>query len=162
MIYTLWFARQPDIIFDSLGGCQLEKIGYEAAAPDQVLYIGGGAPKRQPGERRFINLGQWRVPDLVGEVADTTLSSDLDEKKQLYAALGVPEYWVIDVSALRVFAFRLDEKQRYQPIEISIALQGLPISLLDATFAHIQQGNGQAAAWFAKQLADISGESSSV
>ncbi|MEO1400145.1 MAG: Uma2 family endonuclease [Cyanobacteria bacterium J06635_1] len=156
MIFAFWFARQPELTFDSLGRCQLEKIGYAAAAPDQVLYIGGNVPKRQAGERRFINLDKWRVPDLVGEVADTTLASDLDEKKQLYAALGIPEYWVIDVTALRVLAFRLNENQRYQQVETSTALAGLPISLLDATFAQIKHGNGSAAAWFVKQLVDLS------
>jgi Uma2 family endonuclease len=47
------------------------------------------------GESRFIDLDRWRVPDLVAEVSDTTLASDLDEKKQLYVALGIPEYWVV-------------------------------------------------------------------
>ncbi|MBP0031090.1 MAG: Uma2 family endonuclease [Roseofilum sp. Guam] len=35
--------------------------------------------------------------DLVGEISDTTLSSDLDQKKHLYASFCIPEYWVIDV-----------------------------------------------------------------
>lgn len=34
---------------------------------------------------------------LLGEVADTSLASDLGIKAALYAAKGVPEYWVIDV-----------------------------------------------------------------
>lgn len=35
---------------------------------------------------------------LVVEVADTTLANDLGRKAQLYAAAGVPEYWVADVA----------------------------------------------------------------
>lgn len=34
---------------------------------------------------------------LVIEVSDTTFSSDLGEKAKLYAAHGVPEYWVVDI-----------------------------------------------------------------
>jgi len=34
---------------------------------------------------------------LVIEVSDTTLSLDLKRKASLYAAAGVPEYWVLDV-----------------------------------------------------------------
>ncbi len=62
-----------------------------AGAPDKVLYIGGDFHQWQKGEPRRINLNQSRVPDLVGEIADTTLTSDLDEKKRLYAALQIPD-----------------------------------------------------------------------
>lgn len=34
---------------------------------------------------------------LIAEVADSTLASDLSFKHALYAAAGVPEYWVVDV-----------------------------------------------------------------
>lgn len=34
---------------------------------------------------------------LVGEVADTTLAHDLGPKARMYAAAGIPEYWVVDV-----------------------------------------------------------------
>jgi hypothetical protein len=34
---------------------------------------------------------------LIVEVADTTLDFDLGPKAELYAAAGVPEYWVIDL-----------------------------------------------------------------
>lgn len=42
-------------------------------------------------------MRRHHLPDLVGEIADTILSLDLDEQKQLYASLGIAEYWVIDV-----------------------------------------------------------------
>ena len=45
--------------------------------------------------------------NLVGEISDPTLSTDLDEKKHLYAELGIPEYWVVDVQGKRVFCFHL-------------------------------------------------------
>ena len=34
---------------------------------------------------------------LLVEVSDTTLTDDLGHKRTLYAAAGVPEYWVVDV-----------------------------------------------------------------
>jgi Uma2 family endonuclease len=49
------------------------------------------------GGSRLIDRDRWRVLDLVAKISGTTLASDLDEKKQLYAALDMPEYWVIDV-----------------------------------------------------------------
>ncbi|CAN1209543.1 hypothetical protein TUMEXPCC7403_04925 [Tumidithrix helvetica PCC 7403] len=39
--------------------------------------------------------------------ADTTLNLDLDEQKQLYASLGIAEYWVIDVKGMRLFSLPL-------------------------------------------------------
>ena len=36
---------------------------------------------------------------LIVEVADTTLAFDLGRKLQMYAAAGVPEYWVVDIDA---------------------------------------------------------------
>jgi Uma2 family endonuclease len=85
---------------------------------------------------------------------DTTLATDLDQKKQLYAALGMPEYWVVDVKGLRVLAFRLDNWGRYQEISVSVALAGLPIGLLTETLAQLHQGisNSVAAQWFGEQI----------
>lgn len=34
---------------------------------------------------------------LVIEVADTTLRNDLGRKQRLYAGVGVPEYWIVDI-----------------------------------------------------------------
>ena len=93
-----------------MGGCLIEKPNKQAASPDLFLYLGKDIPQWQAGEARRIDLNQWRVPDLVGEISDITLAIDLDEKKHLYADLEIPEYWVIDVRRKRVIAFRLQEK----------------------------------------------------
>jgi Uma2 family endonuclease len=93
------------------------------------------------------------VPDLVAEVADPILAADLDEKKQLYAALGIPEYWVIDVKGSRMLAFRLGGGARYAEIEVSVALAGLPIGLLSQTLTQLSQGmSNSAAQWFGQQI----------
>lgn len=155
MLFMSWFARKPGVLFDDLGGCVLEKPKTQGASPDLVLYIGEGSPQWQEGEPRRVNLTKWRIPDLVGEVADTTLATDLDEKKQLYAALEIPEYWVIDIKGERVLAFRLQDNKKYQEIEYSVALEGLPISLLEQTLVQLHSGNGNAALWFAQQIANL-------
>ena len=154
MIFTIWFIRQPDVIFEAMGGCIIEKPEQRGASPDEVLYLGADTPQWKPGESRRVNLRQWRVPNLVCEVGDTTLASDLDEKKEIYAALEVPEYWVIDVQGLRVIAFLLQVDGRYRQCEVSQALSGLEISLVEKTFARLANGtNGSAAQWFSQQIA---------
>lgn len=156
MLFGFWFASKPEQSAEDLGGCVIEKPKKQGASPDLVLYIGEGVPQWQEGEPRRINLENWRVPDLVGEVADTTLATDLDEKKQLYAALEIPEYWVIDIRGERVLAFRLQEDGKYQQCEYSVALEGLPISLLEQTLAQLNQGtNVSAALWFAQQIGNL-------
>lgn len=153
-ILYVWFSIHPEQIASSLGRCLLEKAKETAGAPDLVLYLGDDYPRWQPGQPRRIDLNQWRVPDLVGEISDTTLASDLDEKKQLYAALGIPEYWVIDVRGNRVFAFLLQSSGKYQLIETSQALQGLSIELLEQTIAKLAtDSNITAAQWFNQQVA---------
>ena len=155
IIFFVWFTTKIGQTFDSLSGCVIEKPKVGAGAPDKVLYIGGDFHQWQEGEPRRINLNQSRVPDLVGEIADTTLASDLDEKKRLYAALGIPEYWVVDIKGERVLAFRLQENGKYQECEISGALEGLPIALLSETLKLLGEGNGTAAMWFAQQVGNL-------
>ena len=42
---------------------------------------------------------------LVIEVADSTVNSDLKSKLRLYAAAGVPEYWVVDLPGAKLHQF---------------------------------------------------------
>lgn len=154
----LWAIQHPEQSFNSLGRCLLEKPQSQACAPDLVLYVGDDFPRWRDGDPRRVDLSVWRVPDLVGEIADTTLASDLDEQKHLYEALGIPEYWVIDVKGERVFAFELNEQGQYQLCEQSRALAGLPISLLTQTVQKLHEGtNTSAAAWFAQAIAKTNG-----
>jgi Uma2 family endonuclease len=151
MLLFTWLSRQADVKFELLGGCVIEKPTLQAAAPDEAVYIGGNSPRWKEGEPRRVNLAQWRVPDLVVEISDTTLAIDLDEKKQLYLALEIPEYWVIDVKGRQIFAFRLIN-DKYQQCTESVALAGLSIELLERTLAQMDNDNGNAALWFASQI----------
>lgn len=156
LLFGFWFSQFIVQTAESLGRCLLEKPNKRAAAPDLVLYIGEGVPQWQAGEPRRIDLTQWRVPDLVGEISDTTLATDLDEKKKLYADLEIPEYWVIDVLGRRAIAFRLQSDGKYQQCVYSVALNGLPIPLLDQTLERLSEGtNISAASWFAQQIANL-------
>jgi Uma2 family endonuclease len=155
MILASWFIQKGKSKFDLLGGCGIEKPPYQGAAPDEILYINDNFPQDRSGESRRIDLNEWRVPDLAVEIADYTLASDLDEKKQLYLALEIPEYWVVDVRGKRVLVFRLVDGKYQECIE-SIALLGLPIELLDRALERMDDHNGNVAMWFASQIQDLS------
>jgi len=153
IVFGFWVFLHPEVVLQSYGRCVIEHPDTHACAPDLVLYKGDNIPKWQPGEARRIDLRRHRLPDLVGEIADTTLSLDLDEQKQLYASLGIPEYWVIDVKGIQIFAFGLTELGHYEAIEQSWALTGLPIALLEKTLERLTtETNTAAANWLIQQL----------
>jgi Uma2 family endonuclease len=118
-----------------MSGCLMEKS--RSQAPDLMLYVGADCPQWEVDEPRRIDLNKWRVPDLVGEVVDTTLATDLDEIKQLYAALGIGEYWVIDVQGRRVMIFCLGDDGKYRQAERSLILAGVTAQLLERTLGQL-------------------------
>ncbi len=153
LIYVWVNHHQPNLAVGSFGRCLLEKLGYRAASPDLVLYLGDSIPRREAGDLRRIDLNVWPVPDLVGEIADTSLASDLDEKKKLYADLQIPEYWVIDVQGNRVLAFRLQPEGVYCQLIQSVTLPGLSIHLLEQALERLgEEPNFAVANWFGQQI----------
>ncbi len=157
LIFGFWFTqKQPEQTYDLLGGCVMEKPNKTGVSPDHIVYVGENSPQWKPGDSRRINLDKWRVPDLVAEISDTTLAIDLDEKKQIYADLGIREYWVIDTKGNQVIAFILQENGNYQQCEQSTVLSGLPIELLEQTLMKLENSNnGSAALWFSQQIAQL-------
>ena len=154
MLFAAWLMRFPELKASDLGGCPMEKSPQKASVPDIILYIGENAPMQEDYSTK-IDLKKWRVPDLVGEVSDTTLATDLDHKKKIYADLGIPEYWVIDVQSQRIIAFRFNEFGIYQQIDKSVALPGLSMSLIEETLRVLKNNNyrnANAALWFAEKI----------
>lgn len=118
-----------------------------------MLYRGEDIPRWQSGQPGRVVAPDQRVPDLVAEISDTTLSIDLDEQKQLYASLGIPEYWMIDVKGLRLFAFGLTTVGVYEPISVSQVLKGLPIALVEQALERLEsETNTAAATWLMQQV----------
>ena len=152
MLLAVWAVQHPEEAYSSLGRCLLEKPKTQACAPDLVLYVGADYPQLKEEKPYWVDLAKWRFPNLVGEISDTSLASDLDEQKHLYAALGVREYWVIDVRGRQVFAFLLNENGQYQDCMHSVALKGLAIEMLEQALQKLNDGtNTSAAAWFAQK-----------
>lgn len=64
-----------------------------------------------------VHRGAGAVPvehvRLVVEVSDTTLADDLGRKRQVYAAGGVPEYWVVDLAGRVVLQYWAPEASSY-------------------------------------------------
>ena len=65
---------------------------------------------------------------LLVEIANSTLRFDLGDKRDIYAAAGVPEYWVVDVNKAEVHRFADLTEGAYRP-EPPIPLAGALRSL---------------------------------
>ena len=76
-----------------------------------------------------LHLNQYPAPDLVIEIATTSLADDTGSKRLLYEDLGVQEYWIIDVKKADIIAFRMLELGSVR-ITQSQVLPGLELSIL--------------------------------
>ena len=54
---------------------------------------------------------------LLIEVSDTSLASDTNAKRDLYAEAGVPEYWVIDIPHRSLIVHRQPADGRYRTVQ---------------------------------------------
>lgn len=51
------------------------------------------------------------------EYSNSSLSKDLEVKSKVYAAAGIPEYWVINLLSMQLTVFRLPTNEGYQSKE---------------------------------------------
>jgi len=68
---------------------------------------------------------------LLIEVADSSLAYDRSTKLRLYAAAGIPEYWVVNVVAESVEVYRTPDASGYRDVSRvagvgTVALQAFP------------------------------------
>lgn len=68
---------------------------------------------------------------LVIEVAESSLAYDLRTKARLYAAHGVPAYWVVDLGGGRVHRFTSPEGSAYRDEQVTIALGRIAMPGID-------------------------------
>lgn len=51
---------------------------------------------------------------LIVEIADTTLKTDREIKRKLYAQSGIKDYWVLDVKNNQLYVYREAKEEDYQ------------------------------------------------
>jgi Uma2 family endonuclease len=70
---------------------------------------------------------------LVIEVAESSLAFDRGEKAELYAAAGVPDYWVVDVEGQRIEVRREPSPDGYRDVQVhSGEMEIRPLALPEA------------------------------
>lgn len=133
--------------------CTYRKTGKQEAQPDVSFYIGTNA-NVIPWGTSVIDLDSYPPPNLVIEIANTSLADDRGEKRLLYEELEVDEYWIVDVQNVRIIAFAI-QNQGSRRISQSQVFPGLNISLLEEALQRTRQINqSQVVAWLLNQFQD--------
>jgi Uma2 family endonuclease len=95
-------------------------------APDVLVVFG---VEDYPRDSYIVWREDGKTPDFVMEVASpSTYTNDMTEKRNIYAALGVAEYWRFDPTG-KLFSSALEGEQladgEYQPIPIDLNVAGI-------------------------------------
>lgn len=145
------FASVKGIDVDGHDNCTYRKTGSAEIQPDVSFYFGSNS-EAIPWDATIISLDDYPPPDLVIEVAYSSLADDKGEKRLLYESLGVREYWIIDVQNVQILAFTI-ENQGSRKIERSQVLVGLEISLLEEALRRSRQMNhGKVTSWLLSEF----------
>ncbi|WP_298906894.1 Uma2 family endonuclease [uncultured Nostoc sp.] len=141
------------------------KTGVQDCQPDVAYYIREHA-QTIPAGTGIVNLDRYPAPDLVIEIAKTSLLDDLGTKRclttsrfstrgfanasTLYEELGVTEYWVVDVQNAQIIAYAMAE-QGSKRIQESQVFPGIAI-LEEALRRSREINQSQVGAWFLSQF----------
>ena len=144
--YSIYlYATLKGIEMNGHDNCTFRKPKFKEAQPDLAFYVGKNA-NIIPWETSIINLDQYPAPNLVIEIANSSLADDLGKKRLLYEDLGVEEYWVVDVKKAQVTAFKIEKQGSYR-LNTSQVLPNLEINLMAEALrqsretTHTQVGN---------------------
>jgi Uma2 family endonuclease len=150
------FAAQNRIPMTAKDNCSYRKTGFDEFQPDASYYTSyyiGDNANAIPWGTRTIDLDQYPLPDLVIEVADTSLNDDLGAKRFQYEDLVIPEYWIIDVTKPRILAFAHSPDGTIRHLRESQVLSGLKLEILEQTLQRSRQENQSATTvWLMEQL----------
>ena len=122
------FCYLKNIDNNSLTNCSYRKIGFQEVQPDISYYIGENA-NIIPRGTSVVDLDTYPSPDLVIEIANTSLSDDKGEKRLIYEDLKVKEYWIVDVKNVDIIAFTMVDDGSKRITESQV-LPGLLIDVL--------------------------------
>ncbi|MEH2454478.1 Uma2 family endonuclease [Nostoc sp.] len=148
------FATLKGILATGLDTTTFRKTGVQDCQPDVAYYLRERA-QTIPAGTGIVNLDRYPAPDLVIEIAKTSLLDDLGTKRSLYEELGVVEYWVVDVQNVQIIAYAIAE-QGSKRIQESQVFPG--IAILEEALRRSREINlSQVGAWLLSQISTKGG-----
>lgn len=109
--------------------CTFRKPDIRDSQPDIAFYLGANV-NFPPRTNEPVDVTRYGPPQLVVEIASTSLNDDLGFKRLLYERLGVSEYWVVNVATGQVIAFSVSDR-RSGEIQESIVLPALSMKTVE-------------------------------
>ena len=145
------FGIARSIPLKILPNCSYRKVGVGECQPDVSYYV-GDRTQLIPSGTSVIDLNRFPAPDLVIEVAVTTLLDDMGTKRALYEELGVSEYWVVDLQTAQLLAYA-GADQGSRRIQASQVLPGLTVAVLEEALQRSRETDqSQVGAWLLTQF----------
>ncbi|AFY61216.1 Uma2 family endonuclease [Synechococcus sp. PCC 6312] len=145
------FAALKGIPITGLDTTTLRKTGIRDCQPDVSYYLENNA-QVIPSGTGIVNLDHYPAPNLVIEIAKSSLLDDVGTKRALYEELGVSEYWVVDVQTPQILAYAVTGLGS-QRIQVSQVLPGLGFTLLEEALNRSRETDqSQVVAWLLSQF----------
>lgn len=145
------FATIRGILATGLDTTTFRKTGIQDCQPDVAYYLRERAQSIPTGTG-IIKLDLYPAPDLVIEIAKTSLLDDLGTKRSLYEDLGVAEYWVVDVQNAQIIAYAMAD-QGSKRIQESQVFPGLAIAILEEALRRSREmSQSEVGAWLLNQF----------
>ncbi len=146
------FCMTTGVAVKSLANTSYRQPEQWECQPDTSYYL-GDRTTQVPQGREIVNLSEYPPPDLVIEIADSSLAGDLGMKRMLYEEMEVREYWVVNVQTLEITAFAILSAVGSERIRTSRVLENLPVDLLEEALNKGQEvDNTQLGTWFVEQV----------
>jgi Uma2 family endonuclease len=144
------FTALKGILATGLDTTTFRKTGVQDCQPDVAYYVRENA-QAIPAGTGIVNLDRYPAPDLVIEIAKTSLLDDLGTKRSLYEELGIAEYWVVDVPNAEIIAYAIAD-QGSKRIQESQLLPGLAISILEEALCRSREmSQSEVGTWLLRQ-----------
>jgi Uma2 family endonuclease len=148
---VILFCAIKQIPVKELTNCSFRKTGIQEAQPDIAFYINSltNIPSRSNSP---VDLDRYSPPTLVVEIASSSLSDDLGEKRLLYEQMNVQEYWVVAVNRGEITAFAIADSGS-KSIQSSQVLPGLTVKFIQDTLKRsLSEDHGAVTRWILNQL----------
>ncbi|MFM1842134.1 MAG: hypothetical protein RLZZ490_870 [Cyanobacteriota bacterium] len=145
------YAALKQVSIMNRDACSYRKVDQWEVQPDISCHVGENA-MAIPYGTGIVDLAQYPPPDLVIEIANSSLSDDQGKKRLLYEELGVKEYWIVDVKLAKILGLEMKNKGSYQ-IRESLVLPGLNLAILEEALQKTRQTNhGEVMRWLLTQF----------
>jgi Uma2 family endonuclease len=148
---VILFCAIKQIPVKELTNCSFRKTGVQEAQPDIAFYINSltNIPSRNNSP---VDLDRYSPPTLVVEIASSSLSDDLGEKRLLYEQMNVQEYWIVAVNRGEITAFAIVDGGS-KTIQTSQVLPGLTIQFIQDTLKRsLSEDHGAVTRWILNQF----------